>query len=271
MIFKELIRKIASKYPNLKKDLKLAGLEQSPFQYIFQTLYLTGLFIVGTLVLFIILFADSNYLFFLIVGTLALTPFVYLFLFEIVYVKAKKLARELDGDLLFISEYLLVLLESGTPLPNALEQLSKNKRPGGKFIERVLRDFKMGNDLEDTLDEAILYCPSDDLKTLIKRLRDSLSIGVDLEKVLVNFVEESSDKKLIDIKGYAKKLNPLVMMYLVFGIVIPSLGVTFFILFAAISGINSSMLGLILVFVFLFMFMFQYFSYTSLRFSRETI
>ncbi|MFP4402349.1 MAG: type II secretion system F family protein [Candidatus Nanoarchaeia archaeon] len=249
----------------------MAGSDQSPFQYIFQTIYLTGLLVVGMLVFFIILFADSDVLIWLIIGTFVLAPFIYKFIFEIVYVKAKKLGRELDGDLLFISEYLLVLLESGFPLPNALEQLSKNKRPGGKFMERTLRDFKMGKDLEDTLEEAILYCPSDDLRTLIKRLKDSLSIGVNLETVLVNFVEESSEKKLIDIKGYSKKLNPIVMMYLVFGIVIPSLGVTFFILFAAISDMNPPILGLILIFLFLFLFMFQYFSYATLKFSKSTI
>lgn len=271
MIFKQLIRKIVNNNPTLNNRIKLAGLKQSPFQYVFQTLYLTGLIVTASLIFFVILFTGEPVMYYAIVGSIVMTPLIYLFLFQLVDVKAKQLGRELDGDLLFISEYLLVVLESGSPLPNALEQLSQNKRPGGRFFERVLREFKMGKDLEKTLDESIDYCPSSGLKTLIKRLKDSLSIGVDLEKVLVNFVEESSEKKLIDIKGYAKKLNPLIMMYMVFGIVIPSLGVTFFILFAAISSMSSGILGVVLAFIFLFMFMFQYFSYATLKFSKSTI
>lgn len=271
MILKQIIRKIVASSPGLPQKIKLAGINKSPFQYVYQTLYLSILFVVGFITIFTLLFLGDDIYFILIAGTLLAGPIIYFFLFQSATVKATQVGRELDGDLLFISEYLLVVLESGTPLPNALEQLSENKRPGGIFFERVLREFKMGKDLEQTLDEAIDYCPSDGLKTLIKRLKDSLSIGVDLEKILVNFVEESSEKKLIEIKGFAKKLNPLVMMYLVFGIVIPSLGVTFFILFAAISGMSEGILKYILIFIFMFMFVFQYFAYTTLKFSKSNI
>lgn len=270
-IFKQLIRKIVSKHPELKKDLQKAGMSQSPFQYTFQTIYLTGLMVIGMLFFVIILFAGEPILIFLILGIVILAPLIYFFLFSLVKVKASQLGRELEGDILFISEYLLVVLESGVPLSNALEQLSKIKRPGGYFFERVLRDFKLGKDLEKTLDDAIGYCPSDSLRVLMKRLKDSLSIGVDLETVLANFIEEGSEKKLIEIRGYAKKLNPVIMMYMIFGIVIPSLGVTFFILFAAISGMGSDLLKWVLIFLFMFMFVFQYMAYSSLKFTKSTM
>ena len=271
MVLKEFIRKVASKNPNLNRKLKLAGSNQSPFQYVFQTVYLSGMLGVGVFIFIFILFSSDPIFPTLVIANLLLIPIVYLFLFSIVDVKATQLGRELDRDLLFVSEYLLVTLESGVPLPNALEQLSKIDRPGGKFFERILREFKMGEDLEVTLNHAIDYCPSEDFRNLIKKLKDSLSIGVQLDKTLVDFVNESSDKKLIEIQGYSKKLNPLIMMYLVLGIVIPSLGVTFFILFAAISGMNEAMLRLILIVIFLVMFLFQYFAYSSLKFSKSTL
>ena len=271
MVFKEIIRKIVSKNPNLSKKLKLAGMNQSPFQYVFQTLYLTGLFVIGFCVFFIILFAGTSTMYWAIAITIGLMPFVYSFLMKLVDVKANQFGRELEGDILFISEYLLVVLESGVPLPNALEQLAKIKRPGGIFFDKVLRDFKLGKDLDRTLDDAITYCPSPSLRSLIKRLKDSLVIGVDLQKVLSNFVEESSKKKLIEIRGFGKKLNPIIMMYLIFGIVIPSLGVTFFILFAAISGMGSELLRVVLIFTFMFMFVFQYIAYSSLKFTKSTM
>ncbi len=270
-IFKQFIRKLVSKNPQLKKDIQRSGMVQSPFQYIFQTIYLTGLMSVGMLVFVFVLFAGEPILIFLVLGILVLTPLIYFFLFSLVKVKVSQLGRDLEGDILFVSEYLLVVLESGVPLSNALEQLSKIKRPGGVFMERVLRDFKLGKDMEQTLDDAIGYCPSDSLRILIKRLKDSLDIGVDLETVLSNFIDEGSEKKLIEIRGYSKKLNPVIMMYMIFGIVIPSLGVTFFILFAAISGMGSDLLKWVLIFLFMFMFVFQYMAYSSLKFTKSTM
>ena len=272
MAIKSIIRRIVFSNPDLSKKLKLAGMNMSPFQYVFQTLYLTFLFAGGLSIFFVILFSDSPmFLVSLIAIILVMIPLVYLFLFRLVDVKGAQLGREIEGDILFVSEYLLVVLESGVPLLNALEQLSKIDRPGGKFIERVLRDFKMGTDIEKTLKQAIEYCPSPSLKILLKKLKDSLSIGVDLDSVLANFVEEGAEKKLIEIRGYSKKLNPLVMMYLIFGIVIPSLGVTFFILFAAISAMGSDLLRVVLGVIFVVMFMFQYFAYSSLKFTKSTI
>ena len=61
------------------------------------------------------------------------------------------------------------------------------------------------------------------------------------------------------------------MMYLLLGIVLPSLGVTFFILGAALLNITPAFLKYILIFIFLVMFGFQYIAYSSFKFSKSTI
>ena len=114
-------------------------------------------------------------------------------------------------------------------------------------------------------------CPSESLKVLLQRLKDSLSIGVDLKMVLINFIEESAEKKVIEIQGYSKKLNPLVMMYLLLGIVCPSLGVTFFMLGATFINLTPQGLKLILIVIFLTMFAFQYVAYSGFKFSKATL
>ena len=106
---------------------------------------------------------------------------------------------------------------------------------------------------------------------LLKRLKDSLTIGVDLKTVLENYIEESSEKKIIEIKGYSKKLNPIIMMYLLLGIVVPSLGITFFILAATLLEMTPQLLKLILICIFLIMFAFQYITYTLFKFSKSTL
>jgi hypothetical protein len=272
MSFTTFIRSLVHSHPELKAKLSMAMKKETPFQYIYQIVTMTGLS-TGALALIVFLATKSNPPIMLIaLGlTLMFIPFIYKFWMSYIDVQIRKEGRELEGDLLFISEYFLVSLESGMPLGNAIQGLSKINRPGGRFFKKVYAEFMTGKDLEEALEDAIAYSPSQRMKILLKRLRDSLNIGVDLRSVLENFIEESSEQKIVEIKGYAKKLSPIIMMYLILGVVVPSLGVTFFILAAALLQLTPALLKYILIFIFLIMFGMQYLSYSAFKFSKSTL
>lgn len=272
MSISNIIRGVVKKYPRLKYQLKKGNSKLSPFQYIYQTLTMTG-FSIFALGIIIFLFTKHNIMYMMIGFSLLIffTLFIYQFWLSVINVQITKLGRDLDGDLLFVSEYFLVSLESGLPLGNAIENISKLNRPGGIFFKRLYTEFKTGKSLDAALEEASRFAPSNNLKTLIKKLKDSMNIGVDLRTVLENFIETSSEQKLMDTKAYSKKLNPIIMMYLLLGIVLPSLGVTFFTLGAAMFSITPEFLKIILIFIFIIMFAFQYFAYSTFKFSKSTI
>ncbi len=272
MSFANFVRGLVRRHPELKLKLKRANSKLSPFQYMLQTLSMTAFsFIFFAVIIFMFFKQNFLYLVFGWSGLFFMIPFFYGFWLTVVDVQTNKLGRELDGDLLFVSEYLLVSLESGLPIGNAIENLSKIKRPGGVFFKRVYDEFRTGKSFEEALKVGAEFSASRNLKKLVKKLRDSMEIGVDLRIVLVNFIEDASERKLLEVKAFAKKLNPLVMMYLLMGIVLPSLGITFFILGAAIMDMTPGLLKLILMFVFLIMFAFQYFAYSTFKFSKATI
>jgi flagellar protein FlaJ len=267
-----MLRGIVKRNPKLKLKLKKANSKLSPLQYVHQSIMMT----IGSVIALIVImypFTKSNptYMIFGALGMILFSPVVYKFWFSYVDVLIQKYGRELEGDLLFVSEYLLVSLESGLPIGNSIENLSKIDRPGGKFFKRIYTEFKTGKSFEDAFDEGSRFAPVESAKNLIKRLKDSLEIGVDLKGVLVSFIEESSEKKLMEVKSFSKKLNPIIMMYLLLGIVLPSLGVTFLILGITMLDSAPELLRIILIFIFLLMFAFQYLSYTSFKFSRSTI
>jgi len=270
--YANFVRGFVKKNRNLTSKLKKAGSKQTPFQYMHQTIFMTGVSISGFMVLVYMIF-KSNLINLLLVelGALLFLPLVYRFWLGYVDVQIRKYGRELDADLLLISEYFLVSLESGLPLGNAIERFSRLNRPGGRFFKKVYTEFLVGKDLETALKDASVYSPSDMLRVFLKRLQDSLTVGVDLKQVLVNFIKESSDKKIVEIKGYSKKLNPIIMMYLLVGIALPSLGITFFILAATMLSITPELLKYILFFIFLMMYGFQYLSYSSFKFSKSTL
>ncbi len=270
--YTNFVRSLVKKNPELKLKLKKAGSKQTPFQYMHQTLFMTLFSYIALLVIIFLFFKRNiSMMFLMFFLSVFLLFIIFKFWLGYVDVQISKYGRELDGDLLFISEYFLVSLESGLPLGNAIERFSRLKRPGGKFFKVLYTDFQTGKDLESALRDASVYSPSESLRVLLKRLQDSLTIGVDLKTVLENFIKESSDKKIIEIKSYSKKLNPIIMMYLLMGIVLPSLGITFFILGATVMNITADFLKYILIFVFLIMFLFQYMSYGAFKFSKNLI
>jgi Flp pilus assembly protein TadB len=272
MIFTNYIRGIVQRHPELKNKLKKAASKQTPFQYVFQSIVLTmGSLFSLYLISFLVFKDDLFTLAIVLLGDTLFGLVIYQFWFSSLDVQIRKEARELDADILFVSEYFLVSLESGLPLGNSIQNLSRLERPGGKFFKKVFTEFNTGKDLEQALEEGANNCPSSDMKVLLRRLKDSLEIGVDLKQILINFIEESSEKKIVEIRSYSKKLNPLVMMYLLLGIVIPSLGITFFILGASFLSITPDFLRIILILVFLVMFAFQYIAYTGFKFSRATL
>lgn len=273
-IYTNFVRKIVKENPQIKLKLKKAGHKLTPFQYVNQTINMTIMSVIALLFIAYPFFKDNTLLLILveISAAIILAPILFKFWFSFVDVQIRKYARNLEGDLLFVSEYLLVTLESGIPLGNAIHRLSEMKRPGGVFFKRIYTDFKTGSNLETALDNGADYAPCDSVKILLKRLKDSLEIGIDLKQILENFIDEASQRKITEIKAFSKKLNPIVMMYLLLGIVIPSLGVTFLILGISIASPgNPELLKYILIFVFMTMFTFQYFSYTSFKFSKSTL
>lgn len=272
MVLKAIIRQIATDDGKLPLKLKKAGSNLSAHQYIRQTIMITIFTVILlSMILFLIFGSNKLYLFLGILILILFSPLIYKFAFAYIDVQISKFGREIDSDLLFVAEYFLVTLEGGLPLGNSIRRLSLLDRPGGRFFNRIYLDFKTGKDLEIALNDASIYSPSISLKKFLKKLKDSLEIGVDLKSILENFISEFSEKKVIEIQSFSKKLNPIIMIYLLLGIVLPSLGVTFFILFAAIADISSDLLKYILIFIFLLMFGFQYLAFSMFKFSKSTI
>ena len=211
-LYTNYIRYRVRKIPNLKLKLKKSGTKLTPFQYIHQTLFMTLLSYVALVVLLFLFFKRKTFLLFVTeFSSIILIPFIYKFWLSYVDVQIAKYGRQLDDDLLFISEYLLVSLQSGLPLGNAIERFSRLKRPGGKFFKEIYMEFETGKDLENALLCGSDYSPSENLRVLLKKLYDSLTIGADLDVILENFISESSDKKIVEIKSFSKKLNPIII------------------------------------------------------------
>ena len=174
-----------------------------------------------------------------------------LFNYSLITVKSKirKREREINKEVLFIGRYLLVKLYSGRPLLNALIETANSRGIAAKYIKEIVNDINTGSTVEDALNNAMIYSPSDKLRRILFHVNNALQLGIDVTKPLESVLQEITKEEELEINKYGKKLNTLVIFYMLAAVIIPSLGVAIFIVIS--SFINFPIdFQLLLIFVF---------------------
>ena len=113
----DLISIIVRKLPKLKHDMAVAHMRETPKQFVKKALVFS-IFASVASTFFIFLILSSQML------SLSILPFVFIFVFiftslfilQTPKVYIRKREREINKEILFAGRYLLVKLESGTPL-----------------------------------------------------------------------------------------------------------------------------------------------------------
>ncbi len=233
---------IASRNPMLKKQLKIAKLDKTPKEFISNCIKNALLMSLGFTVLLFFYFDKNDK------NLITLIP-IFLVIFYIMYWfnQAKlrsriiKRQKDIDKDVLFAGRYLLVKLNSGQPLMNALSDASKSYGIASNYFKEIVRDIELGKPMEQALSDAAEYSPSLKFKKILFQISNALKIGIDVTEFLDATLNEIADQQLIEINKYGKKLNSLTLFYMLFAVVLPSLGLTIFIVVASISGIEVDM------------------------------
>ena len=245
-----LVSYLYKKHPELKRKLYMAALEISPQDYIAEKLKhaMVAALTIGILSFFFFDKQGKSPL--LSVLVLAVTYLlIFRLLFKQVDAKITKRAKEIDRDVLFAGRFLLIRINSGRPLINAIEDATKSYGISNEFFKEIIRDIDLGTPLEKALVRATTNCPSDKLKKILFQITSALKIGTDVNKFLDSILDEIAEEQLIEIKRYGKKLNSMTMFYMLFAVVMPSLGMTMVVVIISLININLSGGDFVLVIV----------------------
>jgi len=216
--------------------------------------------------LFFILSMIKANLLILLPATLVVFFMMFIFMLYSPLATIRKRQREIDKEVLFAGRYLLVKLESGIPLYNALIDASKSYGICSKYFREIVEDIKMGTNIEDALDNAREYNASEKFKLILSELVTSLKTGADVTGSLKDILHLITQNQELEIKDYGKKLNGYVTLYLIVAGVIPSLGMTMFSVFAAMISLQiTPRLIMILIFFFVLVQLFFLSLFRSIR------
>ncbi|NQU98899.1 type II secretion system F family protein [Candidatus Woesearchaeota archaeon] len=251
MRFRELLDKIsltsiskrvAHIYPNLRKELWIAQINRSPEDYVKEKLK-NGLIAGGTmavLTFFLVDKMEKSYTW-ILVAFLAFFFIVFSTMMKSARSKVNRRQKDIDREVLFAGRFLLVKLNSGKPLINALMDASKSYGVANEYFKSIIHEIDIGTPLEDSLDKAIKYCPSNRMRKILFQITNALKIGIDVTQSLEAALDQVAEEQLIEIQRYGKKLNSVTMFYMLGAVVMPSLGLTMFVVVASMINIEANM------------------------------
>lgn len=180
-----------------------------------------------------------------------------------------KREKDISRELVFAGRYLIIELESGIPLYNALVNLSKNYEVLGKYFKEIVDKVNLGTSMEDALNESIELVPSNNFRRMLWQILNSLRTGSDVSQSLNAVIEQIVKEQNIEVNKYGRKLNPLAMFYMIISVIMPSLGITMLIILSSFIEFELN-LTILIVLAFLLGFM-QFMFLSIIKFSRPAI
>ncbi|MBI5389611.1 type II secretion system F family protein [Candidatus Woesearchaeota archaeon] len=235
----QIVGTILKHSPGIKHSLVMARMDVEPEKFV-EKCVMTGLVIaLGLTVFLFFLFAKLG------IDIILLIPIAVVLFFGAMIFMLKspgavisRRRKEIESEVLFLGRYLLVKIDSGVPLYNAMIDASKSFGIGGKYMKEIVEDINLGVPLEDALDQAREYTPSPKFKWILSELIVSLKTGIDISDSLRAVLDQITREQLIEIKEYSRKLNALMMLYMVIATVLPSLGMTLLVVVFAFLSID---------------------------------
>jgi len=264
-----IFERIARTIPLLKIKLKQADMKDQPEEFIKKTI-ISSLYMAAGLTVFLFLilvkFHAAKILFFVFP---ILFFILFFYLLKLPDVKIRRKEREINKEVVFAGRFLIIEIESGVPLYNALANLSRNYVVIGKYFREITDKVRMGTTMEDALNETVEVCPSRDFRRVLWQIINSLRTGSDIASSLEAILEQIAREQAIEIKRYGRKLNPLAMFYMIIAVILPSLGITMLIILSTFLNLELDIVFLVAIAFFLGFLQFMFLA--VIRFSRPSI
>jgi flagellar protein FlaJ len=188
--------------------------------------------------------------------SIAIMAFFYIVFYPKLQVNKK--IKNLEGNLPYALHHLLIEIRSGVPLFNALNSIAQSKYGSlSEEIQKAVNEINTGKSEIASLEKLARLNPSLYFRRVMWQVVNALKSGADIGATLEQIVSSLASDQIIAIKKYGAQLNPLSLMYMIFAVIFPTLGITFILVISSFLGLGISV-DLILVAILGFLFFFQF-------------
>ncbi|MDE1870792.1 MAG: type II secretion system F family protein [Candidatus Micrarchaeota archaeon] len=164
--------------------------------------------------------------------------------------KSRTVSKNVERDILFAARDMIISLRSGMPLFNAITSISTGYGDASKEFAKIVERVQLGIPLEDAIDQTVSESKSKSFRRIMLQAAVSIRAGADVISALQSVIDQLSQERIIELRRYGQRLNAIAMFYMLFGIILPSMGiavVTILTTFIAIFTINTTVLEFALV------------------------
>ena len=169
-----------------------------------------------------------------------IVPVVYMVYFaNYPKLQAQKRKKRIDEKTIFAIREIMIKVGSGEPIFNALLDIAN-----GDFdvvsdeFKITVEEIQTGISQEVALENLSRRVPSQSLKRAIDIIVNTIKSGSDIHETLALINDMLIKKQQSDMRAYAGELTPMSMAYMLVSVVMPSLGMSVFVILGSLAHMN---------------------------------
>jgi flagellar protein FlaJ len=174
----------------------------------------------------------------LIVG-LALSILMFLRIVLGLQITVNKKIHSIDSNLIFGLKMMLVEINAGVSLFDSIVMVASYKL--GDFssvFKEIAKRLNAGEKEEEVLKDVAAKNPSPFLKKILWQIVSGLKVGSPLARVIQESLDAVEREQKNEIVEYGSSLRVLTLVFMMLGVIIPSMGIAFLVVINSLPGIN---------------------------------
>ncbi len=249
------IQGVGAKHPEIENAMRKEGLKEPLYDFIkrmlmFSLIFTVAIGAVSMLVFYRLLHNPITAIVLgaVIAGGVFTTTFRTFLNFPTA--KGRSSSKKVERDILFAARDLIIALRSGMPLFNAITSVSSGYGEASKEFLKIVERVQLGTPLEDAIDQVVSSSKSNSFRKIMLQASVSIKVGADVTAALQSVIDQLAMERVIELRRYGQRLNAIAMFYMLFGIILPSMGIavlTILTTFIPIFAVNISLLEAVVV------------------------
>lgn len=236
---KPVSQQIGMIFPELGWDLKRAGYKIDSVLYLSIAMFIAMMvFVLSTILLVVPLAIRGGIDLFIGIlgsGVLGILSFGYIML--IPRLKIVRTERQIDKHLEYMLKDMQIQLTAGIPLFDTFVNIASGDYGECSTIcSTIVQEVQSGKSIINVLDEFGLLSPSEYLRRVFWQIVNALKTGSNVTIALKAISDEIRAEKENKIRSYAQELGLWSLVYMIFVIVLPSMGVTLLLILSSFIG-----------------------------------
>lgn len=219
---------ISTAFPDLNWTLRKAGMRVDAVLYLSIALFFSLMTFTGSFVVFMLLVAKGNLEFIYAVGlSLVLGVMAFLYVLFLPSLRIAQTAREIDKNLEYMLKDMQIQLTAGMPLFDIFVNIASGDYGGcTKVSRKIVEEVHSGRSIIEVLDETGLLSPSEYMRRVLWQIVNALKTGSNVGVSLKMIAKDIREEKENAITSYTQELGLWSLIYMIFVVILPSMGVT---------------------------------------------